>query len=29
MTMAGTYGPNDYRMQMSMQSEGGPGRRRA
>ena len=25
MTMTGTYGPNDYQMQMSMQSEGMPG----
>jgi hypothetical protein len=25
MTMAGTYGPNEYQMRMSMQSEGTPG----
>lgn len=25
MVMAGTYGPNDYQMKMSMKSEGGPG----
>jgi hypothetical protein len=25
MTMAGTYGPNDYQMKMSMKSEGAPG----
>ena len=25
MTMQGTYGPDDYQMQMSMQAQGGPG----